>query len=48
MEAMGSSGGEIFANDIIEQSVEVGQLACRLHGGQLRIKLKMLNKANST
>lgn len=48
MEAMGSSGGEIFTNDIIKQSVEVGQLARRLHGGQLRIQLKMLNKANST
>lgn len=48
MEAMGSSGGEIFTNDIIKQSVEVGQLAHRLHGGQLKIKLKMLNKANWT
>lgn len=27
-----------FTNKIIKQSVEVGELAGRLHGGQLRVK----------
>lgn len=48
MEAMEGSGGETFTNDTIKQSVEVGKLASRLHGGQLRVKLKMVHKANAT
>lgn len=27
-----------FTNEIIKQNVEVGKLASRLHGGQLKIK----------
>lgn len=40
MEVTEGSGGETFTNEIIKQSVEVGKLASRLHGGQLRINRK--------
>ena len=34
------SGGEVFAKEIIKQSVEVGKLASRFDGGQLRVSRK--------